>query len=768
MDVWAWVERLVKDLEKAGQGRAVELIYQISHYVHINQAHLVEGLVQEGLAIARALGNPWLEIFFRHWNLQNRTRNLAQGAAALLEATALLEFSHREDTVQCPQSVCTTQDMAICYRNMDGPGWAEARKEVCAETLARITPKWQCFDCISREYADALIDQNRAAEAVDYLHKQQQQMLEHGQTDGVAFKCTIALALCHAREFSKALALLDEIDALNAPDDDEGDRLSRRLLRAKIFLDSGRLEEAWATLPAWGPMIVPGLYDRWIEVFCGTVALHPEENHWHRGRVIQNALDEVLNAGSYRWAVQIAIRHGHLALDRHAPWTASLALQSAKTAQAKLQIDAGAENLVAGLQNRLADYRAPHDLITSSTLLDDLAAQPERNPEAEIERLLTACSEQANDIALHRAAARAMSACNAHLPARQFLWQFVQRQSAIPHAAIEELLNTLLQAERKSNVDSEFALLLRYMAAEHPEFADWVAICRAYERERWAEVVQHAPNYISQKPALGEAHRLWAYAAMQLQDFATALSLYEQLATANDAPGNDDWDALTAASAAQNWPAARAACQRLGISLRSEHGVIEEDSYGLVRVRFLDNGEFIDHLAQRTGPVTARVIGVAAPTSVQHVDDWVVFDAEPLEAPETDAESDEDVDWAGLTSFRAVYVLKHGGQKSWFFDGAHPGPERWQPFMAQLEARNWRLEIQSFDGYTVTDSHTNTEIPGVYFWVCAPVLTSARQLDATFTELTADWPHPLCWHNLAATAGSNVDLHEAIRERYGL
>ncbi|MGD6027749.1 hypothetical protein QUV00_23020, partial [Xanthomonas citri pv. citri] len=128
-----------------------------------------------------------------------------------------------------------TQDIAICYGNVDGPGWVPERLAVSEETLARIEPSRNCYDCISREYALALMDDERAAEAVDYLQRQAQNMRRDGAEPGVAYRETQAAALFRAGRLEQALAELAAIDAEDMLDDDDGDRLSRRTFRALIL-----------------------------------------------------------------------------------------------------------------------------------------------------------------------------------------------------------------------------------------------------------------------------------------------------------------------------------------------------------------------------------------------------------------------------------------------------------------------------------------------------------------------------------------------------
>ena len=90
----------------------------------------------------------------------------------LPEAVSLLEFAHRDANRACPQSVCTTQDLAVTYGLIDGKGYQQQRLNVAAETLERIDPSWPCFTCISSEYADALLADGRHEEAIVFLEEQ--------------------------------------------------------------------------------------------------------------------------------------------------------------------------------------------------------------------------------------------------------------------------------------------------------------------------------------------------------------------------------------------------------------------------------------------------------------------------------------------------------------------------------------------------------------------------------------------------------------------
>src|SRR5690348_12628524 len=136
MDIWEWVERARQEAEDAGNLRLATLIERIPYYVTDDEHAQLDAVFPEALALAREAKNPWLEVFFRHWNLQSRILHRVQVSEWIGEAVHLLEFAHREETKGCPQSVCATQDLANCYGHMDGPGYVPERLAVAAETLA--------------------------------------------------------------------------------------------------------------------------------------------------------------------------------------------------------------------------------------------------------------------------------------------------------------------------------------------------------------------------------------------------------------------------------------------------------------------------------------------------------------------------------------------------------------------------------------------------------------------------------------------------------
>ena len=300
-DIWKWVFDLEDELRAAGQHRTAELINKIL------DEQQVEAILPEALAAARGLKNPWLEVYFRHWALNSSIVESGGGRGCLPEAAALLEFAHRDDTASCPQSVCATQDLVSCYANVDGPGWAEERMVLSKETLERIEPARFCYDCFTREYADALMDQERYAEARAYLEAQAQRMREADHDPGDSYKNMLARTFLHAGDATQALALLDAEKECTH----RWTALQRQILRAQCLAELGRAGEAYEALPAFGD-VAAGHYLRWAAAAEAIILRAPERNTWQLGRLFATAVADMDRKGAHRNCITVALQHARL------------------------------------------------------------------------------------------------------------------------------------------------------------------------------------------------------------------------------------------------------------------------------------------------------------------------------------------------------------------------------------------------------------------------------------------------------------------------
>ena len=169
MDIWRWIQELEEDLRQKGNIALADAIDQLPELTCADHHEKVDQIYPEALSLAKKESNPWLEVFVRHWYLQSQVLHRHNVAGMVSEAVDLLEFSSRDNTKDCPQSICVVQDLANCYAKKDGPAYIKERIDVSTETLNRINPRWPCFDCIASEQIDALVDAQEYQQALDKI-----------------------------------------------------------------------------------------------------------------------------------------------------------------------------------------------------------------------------------------------------------------------------------------------------------------------------------------------------------------------------------------------------------------------------------------------------------------------------------------------------------------------------------------------------------------------------------------------------------------------
>lgn len=769
MDIWDWVLRLEDDLEEAGQEHASRIIEQVSTEILDLNIGKADALIPEAIALSRSLKNPWLEVFFRHWEMRNRIGNKAEGEAALADVVALFEFAHRDETITCPQTVCVTQDLSACYANIDGPGWAEERKAVCNETFERINPKWNCFHCLSCEYADALLDEDKPQEALDYLKAQTIKIVEVGEEVSEAIHTFEVQALLRLDKAEEALTIIEQCEAAIEGYDWPVNSQDRHILKAHTLAKLGRTEEAWQELPSWRE-VIPRYYWSWIKAIDALISNEPEKNDWALGSALQMALDHFVKVGAHRRVIEVASVQIRLALARNSVWTAQRALAIANEELPKLKAPLGADQLLVELTKQINTLAVTNSLpVPANELMSWLDAQAQkregtkRNPEQELELLMQAVKELPDDESLIEITVSALQVCNAIKEAEQLLWDYIERNHQHESGMAYQLLNILLNNNQLTAIDR----LAELYQATQPHIALWCKIQQAFAREELDNTKQLSLQMHELTPDYLGPLRMLALVAIRQQDFAEAQK-WQQLIVekTTEDPRNDLWDLLTYSSANQDWETARDVAKRLEIPLKSTSGVINED-WGWVRVQVIEESETIEYLAHCTGPVTAIIKEPAHPSKTQRLDDWVVYDAAQL-AP---VPEDEEEKKYFIPLYKLLKTLQTGNfGQSWFVDGVYPGEEAFNEFEKQVEANGWRLWIHSNQNYQLTDQFDLDEaaLAGVFFAIAAPTSISPVEIDKFLSKATEDWTLPVHWLKLAEAAGAAIEPHQEIISRYKL
>ncbi|WP_028104299.1 hypothetical protein [Pseudoduganella violaceinigra] len=760
MDIWKWVHDTASQLRKEGNDRLADLVYDLPTNASKGRMELATAALPEALAAAKAAGLPWLEVYFRHWIINPRVCTWKEGESALKETVELFDLAHRPETSSCPQSVCTTQDIACCYANVDGPGYAGDRLAVCNETLSRIDSSWSCFRCISAEKLNALVDASQPKEALAFADQQLPFLQESRADQSVDWLMPVARAQLAAGEFEAALANIDYINAKNFSSDNPAKNYARASLRFRLLAQLGRIEEAWSSLP---PEEKGEEFGENLDLSLGLEILQqadPSRNDYRLGRRTAAALSRYSANGAHRLVLQALEPHVRMAAARGARWTALQALKLARPHLAKLKQPLGAPDAFAKLEALVAAMPRARALpVPPEQLAAYIIDSADDNAELAVEMLLAGLASRPADADMAAMASRAMRACGSPDAAMNFLWTFM-RANRSSDEVCAELQSRLVEARDEAGLHA----LVDILREVDPSRAHWCLARFAFVNERWAEVGVHVERVLKLVPDAGPPRAMWADAAMRAGDYEKALDLLEVMVGNESEPGSAHWDALVAATAVRRWGLVRVLAHALGMKLMPGEGPIEED-WGWVRLQFVENGETLQRYARRTGPATARIASLSGTRFRQRLDSLLVFDPTPLEKAPEDAEEAKGF----VHLFRVVTTLEESPfGVSYLVDGAKPRDEAFAAMTNAFEARGWKWSVGSEDSYTVVDSETEQEHPGIFFFLATPVGTAAAAIDEALRELTAGFEHALCWIGLATEANANVGHHEALMVRYEL
>lgn len=368
VDIWSWVYDTADQLRSDGQGGLAGQIQRLGNVANQGPIEQVDAVVPGLVAAARAIDSPWLEVFARHWHLQNRLIRRGQGATALGEVVSLYEFAHREETRDCPQSICVTQDLMICYATVDGPGYVQERLEVAEDTLARIDPTWNCFECLTVEMVSALLDDERPQDALEFVTTQMGLLQGAGEPPNVYLMTYEAHALTSCGRPEEALERIKQSKAA-AGNMGGGRRQLRRMVEAEAHMAHLDVEAALEVLPAFEEILQDlSIGTRWSHLRRLLIEMGRQDD-------IQAAMTQSLAlatrfeaSGAHRDFLRTAADAGCLAVEGEARAMARRCLELANMARARLNRDCGAAATVAELAVRVGAMR-PRDIPVPAQLL---------------------------------------------------------------------------------------------------------------------------------------------------------------------------------------------------------------------------------------------------------------------------------------------------------------------------------------------------------------------------------------------------------------
>lgn len=771
MDVWDWVHKKIDELYDAGEYRLVEIMDDISSFTVDGEHDKVDAIAPEGIALARKLNEKWVEVFLRHWHLQSLVLHRHMPRQALADAVSLLEFSHRDDTRDCPQSICAVQDLANCYDCADSTGYFDERIAVASETLARIDPSWPCYVCIAAEYVSALIDMEKYQEALAFLDKCDSEMLKatHEKDDGSLLFERVNI-LIRLGELDKARNYLSKV---NGDYKGETFRRSVEIRHALLAVTQGEFAKAKKMLPELGSIDASDYYS-WFEVY---VAIETNASQWQDAQadyLFSKAINTLWHNGAIRDAVNIGFMAVDLAVQRKQLFIAELHCTEVEQLIKELYKDMGASQRLQAARATIDKARQALPPVATFTSVDALLQEIDKEDTGSekklmlLEKYITKWPEQ--EQLLCRLSDLLCDLGKYHESARR-LQAFLQQQPDSPQVLLDYgylLLNKNVEgdllafcAEYSQKIVSQAARLNLY----------WLQVI-FYDRDaQYEQACDYINKILEYKPDAFNARLRLSRINRDMQNYSDAADNLDYLLQQHE-DKDLKWDRIIIATLQQDWHKVRQLCAELEIDLDSSEGEVIED-WEYIRVRVSEaNGEFNNYLAQRSGPVSAIIKSISRIGQRQTYADRVVFEPLPMNRLEQKDAEGHAIDKDGYYTYLypAIERTAEGGYVTFTLDGVHPGEALLTDFLNTIQQHDIVTSVRSTDEYEITDRHTGETLPGVYVYLLV-------HQDRDFSEICALLEAQLQSHDLKlifpelARAANKQDLLEKfakLKEQYGL
>ena len=733
MNIWAWVSDKKTQLREQGHHRLAQIMSLVPNAACNMRHEQAEAMVPEGLALARDLGEPWVEVFLRHWLMQSRVLHRYQGRDNLEECVSLLEFSHREGNRECPQSACVVQDFANCYGVTDGPGYAEERLQVTREALDRIDPTWPCFQCISIEHAEALEDAGRVEEAVGFVDGQMVAATAADvQSDYDKLRRTKADYLVQLGKAEQGLAILRETPP--SPESGESGVIGHALSLTHALFAVGQHDASREHLPARDSLEDSDLHS-WLSAAELLASVGKYDNDVQLGQDAAQAVRTYERNGALWSTANVALIGARLAAGRGLAAQAQALLEVALRTRDELRAPQRLAESLQQTRDALADVQpAPLDPALEGPGDLDVEQLPDEADLA-LEVVAAARTRWPDDARLTVLEGRLLSAVGLTSAARELLRAHVEQQ---PHA--HEVVTTLAAVLVSTAEHEALEALVRERLGEDDPVT-WWWLGKSHERGgRLDQAVSAFEQVLARDPEADPARFRLCEIGCREQRWQDVLDLTDGL-IAREVEGSYLWDRMVAATALGSWDALRDAAARQGLDVDPGEGPIDEH-WGPARIRSSDQSTY---WCTRTGPVTARIETITGPDEPrERQGDLVLFDPAPVD-------KDEREDGTVFT-YSELQVLSEGTRYAFPIDAVHPGDEALQALVDGIDGFELRLQRRSGDQYRVHPPGHDDEdgVPAIYLYASVDRETDLATVHAELTRAVADWPGAAVWLSLAS------------------
>lgn len=707
MDIWKWVRDVMNEYAEGEHYRLAYLMNSISSLACNDRHDEVDAVYPEALALAREVGNSWVELYLRHWRLQSLVLHRLDVSNALGEAVSLLEFAHRPENKDCPQAVCVTQDLAATYGGIDGRGYSAERIAVAEETLARINPIWPCFTCITSEKSSALNDAGRHQEALDFIEGQRRAIELEPKAEIRGYWSELSLdqieALVRLERFDEALELCEESMKYITNDNQ---MVLRRLDMCRVLAMQGKTSEALEYLPdartVWN---TPSHYGRASEALFWLIRHGEIENDWNIGKLFWQMASRLAVQGVNRLTITVALRGLELALARQSTELSRRLIELIEVTATKLRSSDDLDDAIAmwraNVDAMLGSIEIPEEVFES---LDSVQEHLNVSPERDLVVLIQASSRFPEAEAIHQAVVDLYQVIGLDDEA---LAHIARASAANPEvdALYNRLGLMLLDAGKTERFDAHVLALLGDDTASAPRRANatWLRANQALRCDDWSAAAGWLEQTLELDPGVRNSRVMLAMVYRQLERYDDALRVLDaQLKRFDEGAGEAcHWERMLSATLAKRWSVLRESSAALGWEFEGEQDEpIDQPFARCVIVREGEAGQPEARRAIRISPVAARIVQLSPEGSAQQRGQVVVFDPGPLNPRSPDHPEDEPY----IAQLRYVGEVEPATHHATFgVDGVRPPNEQLEPIFTALADAGVELEIANPDEYVLTD-----------------------------------------------------------------
>jgi len=171
IDLWGWTYEKDTELRERGLNELADYMDALPDKVHSRKHEYLDSTYDWAIDEARAHGEVWVEIFLRHWRLQDWVMDRGDLVRGQPEAASLLEFATRGENRDCPQSMCVIQDFCRAVGGREGPTYAQDRIQIIEDCFKEINPKQSCYECLALELTEAYRDAGDLDALEAFFHK---------------------------------------------------------------------------------------------------------------------------------------------------------------------------------------------------------------------------------------------------------------------------------------------------------------------------------------------------------------------------------------------------------------------------------------------------------------------------------------------------------------------------------------------------------------------------------------------------------------------